>query len=88
MTTEWTTETKYGLLDMVDNCWLGDETGPKLFDELWVARIAAQVADERLGYAPGRTRAIPYMEGPVRLKDQVDTKMSALEALQKLEDGD
>lgn len=79
--------TKYGLLDTEDGCWFGDTAGVKLLDEFWLARIAAQVIDKRLGNEPGRTRARPFIDRPLRHKDTLDTKMDTLEALKKLEDG-
>lgn len=89
----------YGIYDTVDNCWLGDENGPRLYtredsaklqgmpQEL-VARIAAQVVEVQLGYEPGRLRAVEFREQELVHKDSVDTKMTPLEALIKLENGE
>lgn len=86
----------WGLYDTVDDCWMGDESGPKVFSwsdqasemtQLYaVARVAAQVADVRLGQAPGRTRVRTY-GGDSILRNTVETKMTVANALQGLEDG-
>jgi len=86
----------YGLYDTVDNCWLGTEMQPKLFtreDSIalnglplpTLAQIAAQMAGVQLGYHPGRIQAREFHAGELTLKDEVPTKMTALEALKKLE---
>lgn len=77
----------YGIYDTQDSCWLGDEHGPKLFEDFLVARVAAQVLDERLGNRPGRSKAREYGGGANRLRDEVQTKMSTLDALQRIEGG-
>ena len=77
----------YGLLDTVDNVWMGDSSGPAKFGDFMLARIAAQMLDVQLGQAPGRTRAVEYIEGPKRLRDTVETKLSPLAALQEIESG-
>jgi hypothetical protein len=87
----------YGVYDTVDNCWLGDETGPKLFarkdakngvTQEILARISAQMTGVQMGYPVGRLRAQVFNEQELRLRDSVPTKMSAVEALTKLENGE
>ena len=89
---------EYGIYDTQDNCWLGDETGPRLFTiedskkangmpHQLMARIAAQMTEVQLGYAMGRLRALEFNKSDLVLKDEVPTKMTALEALVKLENG-
>lgn len=89
-------DTAYGIYDTQDNCWLGDETGPKLFTrehELvklgmprqLAARIAAQMTAVQLGYTPGRLQAVEFKGQDLVHKDSVDTKMTALAALKILE---
>src|SRR5271168_1531423 len=85
-------DVSYAIYDTQDNCWVGDETGPRMFtredsvklngmpQEL-AARIAAQVWGVQLGYVPGRLRAVIFKEEDLRMKDEVPTKMSGLEAL-------
>jgi hypothetical protein len=86
----------YGLYDTWHNCWLGDENGPKLFtradsekmkrmpQEL-MARISAQMTAVQLGWTPGRLQSREYHGDPLVKKDTVDTKMTAVEALRKIE---
>jgi hypothetical protein len=96
---EKASDASYGVYDTQENCWLGDETGPRLFtrelskeangvpQEL-LARIAAQLAGVQCGYAVGRLQARVFNEDDLVLKDSVPTKMSAVEALTKLENGE
>lgn len=89
----------YGIYDTQDNCWLGDESGPRLFTRAsteWakgmpvnlIAKISAQVTGVQMGYAPGRLQAREFNDQNLVLRDKVDTKMTALEALKKIENGD
>ena len=93
-------DVKYGIYDTQDNCWLGDENGPRLYDlelskkmkgmpQQLAARIAAQMTEVQLGYTPGRLRAVEFKnQDSLVLKDSVDTKMTAVAALRKLENGE
>jgi len=79
---------KYGLWDSQDNLWMGDSAGPKTYDELDIAVIAARVCDARLAWRAGRTIAREYVEAPRRLRDSLDAKMTALAALAGIESGE
>jgi len=87
---------KWGVYDTVDNVWIGDDAGPVLYDNdpdkpeitgEFLAKASAQIVDMRLGQPPGRCRAREWVEQSVRLRDTVDTKMSTLTALERLEGG-
>ena len=89
----------YGMYDTQDNCWLGDDTGPKVFTiedsakanglpHRLLAQIAAQMVEVQLGYTPGRVEVREFNTPNLRLRDQVQTRMTPLEALIKLENGD
>lgn len=89
---------RYGIYDTRDNCWIGDETGPRVFTsedsdkanglpQRVLAQIAAQMAEKQLGYGMGRLRAQEFRDGGFTLKDEVQTKMTALEALIRVENG-
>ena len=85
---------KYGIFDTKDLLWIGNDEGPVLYDDtdhkgmaLPIARIAAAIADVRLGQAPGRCIAKEWIDQPVHLKDELKTKMETLEALDALEKG-
>ena len=77
----------WGLLDTQDNVWLGDDDGPKTYTDFMTARLVAQMVDVQLGWEPGRTKAAEYIEGSKHLRDEVDTRMGAEEALRKMEGG-
>lgn len=89
---------KYGIFDTVDNCWLGDDRGPRLFAEgdrlpngqtvpsgmqLSLARISAQITSIQMGYSSGRLEARSYDDSGDTLKDEVPTLMTPAEALKR-----
>ena len=80
-------EMTYAILDTADNCWLGDDSGPKTFDDFMLARVAAQVWETQVyGTDLGaRYKAVEYLPAALRLKDHVETKMNTLKALQRIE---
>jgi hypothetical protein len=89
----------YGIYDTQDDCWLGDDNGPRLYDRViseklngmpqqLAARIAAQMTAVQLGYPQTRLIARVYDGSGTKLRDSVDTKMTAVEALRKLENGE
>lgn len=79
---------EWGIFDTVEKVWIGDESGPRLFEERWLAKVAAQIVDVRIGQEPGTCREKPFTQQPVRLKDTVATQMDSLTALRKLESGE
>lgn len=78
----------YGLLDTKDNVWLGHDGGPQVYEDYGLARIAARVPEKRLGYDPGRVQAKSYDPAPKKLRDEVTPKITAEEALKRLEAGE
>lgn len=80
---------RFGVYDTKDNCWLGDENGPKVFENYLVARVASQVyAMQSFGTdLVCRYKAMPIPEGINKKKDEVPTKMDTLQALTRLENG-
>src|SRR5271163_4588852 len=79
--------TLYGVLDTKDNVWLGDEFGPKRFDDFVLARIAAQVAEMQ---AFGTDLLCRFQARPIggenwRKRDDMPTRMGAEEALCRIE---
>lgn len=78
---------RWGLYDTTDNVWLGDEKGPKLYNQL-LAKIAARVTEKQLGYEPGRVIGRVYDNSGNKLRDTVDTIMSGEEAVRRLEAGE
>lgn len=88
----------YGIYDTKDDVWLGDKNGPRVYTRAdsekakgipveVLAKIAAQMTGVQLGYAMGRLQARVYNTGDLRLRDEVPTKMSAVAALIRLENG-
>jgi hypothetical protein len=87
----------YAIYDTQDNCWLGDEKGPKFYDrelsdklngmpQELAARIAAQMTAIQIGYPEGRLQARQFDKSMELVhRDSVDTKMTALKALRILE---
>lgn len=78
---------KFGLLDTHDNVWMGDNKGPKLFDDEELAQVAARIVDVQLRQIAGRTKAMPYIEEANIKRDKVPVLLSPEEALKRLEEG-
>jgi hypothetical protein len=66
---------------------MGTDEGPHRYEDYAVARIAAQAIDVMLNQEPGRCRAVEYVGGPKRLRDEKKTVMGATEAIAKMENG-
>lgn len=88
----------YGIYDTKDDVWLGDKNSTRVYTRAdsekakgipveVLAKIAAQITGVQLGYAMGRLQARVYNTGDLRLRDEVPTKMSAVAALIRLENG-
>ena len=91
-------DVSYGIYDTQDECWIGDDAGPRVFTRAdsiemngmpqeTIAKLAAQMAGVQLGYVPGRLQPREFHEKELHLRDEIPTKMSAIEALTKLESG-
>jgi hypothetical protein len=78
---------EYGLFDTVDQCWLGDDKGPKTFTDRTLAQASAQMTCVQLGWPQDRVRPKPMPDGVNRHKDDMDLKMTPAEALRAIEDG-
>lgn len=77
----------YGIYDTVDACWLGDASGPARYADENVAKVAAMTAEVQLGWSAGRLRARPYRGGANKLKDELKTSRTPLQALRDIERG-
>lgn len=78
----------YGLLDTIDQLWIGSNdagTGTRTYKDYWIARVAAQVIDIMLKQKPGRTRAVTFEPGPKKLRATVDADITPLDAIKELE---
>jgi hypothetical protein len=77
---------RYGLLDTVDRVWMGDQAGPRTYEDLGQARLAAEVCAFRLGWPVTRVRAVIY-DAPATVKrDDVDAVRTSDEAERYLDD--
>ena len=77
----------YGIYDTQDNMWLGDEFGPKRFDDYLIARIAAQVVEDQVfgTNLGGRYVAKAIPEAAYTKRDDVTLKRTTLESLTRIE---
>lgn len=78
---------KWGLYDTKDKCWLGDNDGPKLYDDEKLATIACRVIDVQTKRPAGRTRARIFDEEFLQKKDDIEVFRSGEEAIERLESG-
>lgn len=76
---------EYGLWDGVDGCWLGDGAEPMLYDDRSMATIAARVCEKRLGWHVGRVQPLMYDGTGNTVRDTLEAKMTAVEAIEELE---
>lgn len=78
---------QWGILDTRDNLWLGDDNGPRMFDNEMLARCAAQIwEDQVLGTDLGgvfQVREIHDREW--RIRDELEVKRTGLESLRRIE---
>ena len=87
---------KYGIYDTIDNVWMGDKNGPKLFDTedakygqhaLELAKISAHMGCQQLGYPPTRLREREFTESVLIKRDEKEPIRSAVDALKRIERG-
>ena len=76
---------RWGLLDTQDDVWLGDEYGPRTFEQHDLARMAALVLAECLGWPLNRVRAAEYAEQVTTKRDSVSMRRSPTTAIRRLE---
>lgn len=78
---------RWGIYDTRDNCWIGDDAGPQVFEDHLLARISAQVMEDMLYGSDlgGRLVAKELNSNALRLKDEVPVKHSAIESLRRIE---
>jgi hypothetical protein len=74
---------KYGIWDTQDKCWMGNDEGPLVYTEEWMARAALTILSEQ--FRTTRFRKKMFWEDYVVLKDEVKPLMSAVEAIRQIE---
>ena len=77
----------FGIYDTETNCWIGNNDGPRTFDDKVLADIAAQIVACQLGHPVIRYRGQEYSPAPVRLRDVLEPRMTPEEALKRIEEG-
>lgn len=86
------TEMKFGIYDTKDKSWIGDESGPKLFDDELLAKvgrqvIACQLTGSDLTCVQMGWEVRPFNEGSLRKKSEQPLKFTGVEALTRIEEG-
>lgn len=76
---------RWGVWDNVDSCWLGDDFGPKLFDDKTLAQASCQLTAMQLGNDELRYSPKKFKNVKLKLKDEVLPRRSSLSALRILE---
>jgi hypothetical protein len=76
---------KWGLLDTIDNVWMGNNLGPVTYEEFFLARLAATVLNERFGTL-NRYQPREYHDAATRKRDEVTPILSFEDALKRIED--
>lgn len=79
----------YGIFDKTDTCWIGNDEGPLTFTSFLVARLAAQTLETQVFKTDlgCRYKAKEFVRQPLRLRDKVDSQMTPLDALRRIEGG-
>lgn len=77
---------KWGLADIEDGLWIGNDDGPLTYDDELLARAAATIVTVQMGWRFGRVQATEFKSaGPKR--DELPTKMGVLDAIRLAEGG-
>lgn len=78
----------YGVYDPVERVWIGTDDGPVSFEDEWTARLCAEIVDVRLEVRRGRHEVRELPPEAYRQRDDVETRITTVEALDKLEKGE
>jgi len=68
---------RFGVLDTEVDCWIGDDDGPRLFDDEDVARVSAAILGKQVAQDPtlpvhSRFRAAPYTTPAGKKRDMLE----------------
>lgn len=77
----------FGVYDTKDKCWMGTKDKALVYIEEDVAKIAAMMMAVQLQIPAGRLRAMPFDPTALKKKDERTIKVTAEEALRRLEEG-
>jgi hypothetical protein len=78
----------WGILDTKDGLWLGDDSGPRLFDNYLMARIAAQLWEHQVTGTDQGARFVAKEisdDGNWNKRDELEVKHDALKSLARIE---
>jgi hypothetical protein len=78
----------YGLYDLRDKLWLGEDAGVVTFSDRLLAEAARDVARIRLRWQIGRIEVRVYDGNATRLRDEQPNHMSAAKALRRIVSGE
>ena len=74
---------KWGLLDTVDDVWMGTDEGPLRYNDHDLAMIAAEVFSRRMLWPITRIRAVEFTTADTKY-DELTPDISADEALREM----
>lgn len=77
----------WGVLDTLDNVWLGTMKGPLVFNTYGAAYLSALGFNESLGWSNGRAKPSEYRVPANQMRDTIKGRMTVGEALDRLEQG-
>ena len=75
----------WGLYDTQTDTWLGQAEGPVTYEDNEIAQVAAAIVETQLRWEIGRLRAKVYQAGVIVKRDEINTHMTGLDALRRLE---
>jgi len=75
----------WGVYDGQGEAWVGNSSGPLVYREEILAKAAATIITECMVTTGGRFRAKLFTDEPLRLKDEVEYRISIEEAMQRIE---
>lgn len=78
----------WGMFDTKEENWIGNDAGPLVYKTEYVAEYVARIAEAAMGLPAGRVRERRFEPDNMVKKCDVKLKMSAEEALDKLEKGE
>lgn len=81
---------KWGIYDTKDSCWLGDDRGPRVFDDddpifkgdaFPMARVAAEMIDIQMKWPPKRSIPREFDPAGLCLKDELPIQRTIHDAM-------
>lgn len=79
------TERRFGLLDVQDNVWLGNDAGPWTDTRAEIAALARYYHAEALGWSPLRIEVRQFSETVTKKRDEVPLQWTMADAIKRAE---